>query len=145
MPIAGWADTVLSDKTADVLLANSARIKAEVANVAREVGGKMPQLVSEEDIKSHYFGFFIALVDTMVTVEKQELFMQQYASLLRSTPQAIDRESLFTRLRSFLESPIPDNFELKTKATFRAENIKTNRARTRQRVKELFCGLQSKL
>lgn len=133
------------DQCCDQLLASSDRIRIEVGNVAKDVGAKMPKLASDEDIKSSYFDFFGALVDTMVSSEQQEVFLKQFSTLFASAPESIDRSAVFERLRSHFETSIPDNFELITKLKFRANNLKTDPLRTRQRVAEFVLAQRSKL
>merc|ERR1712194_249318 len=113
------AETVLSEKTSALLLDKSEHIRSEVSRVATDVGSKMPTLTSGDDIKSHYFDFFLALIDTMATIEQQQLFLQQIAASFPRENRSLDRSAMFARVRTFLESPVPDNFELITKASYR--------------------------
>jgi hypothetical protein len=79
VPIAEWPQTVLSDRTVELLLAKSDHITAEVTTVAKNVGAKMPKLHSDADIKGKYLEFFVALADTMVSPEQQQLFAELYS------------------------------------------------------------------
>jgi len=143
--IAKWNETVLSDHTSELLVANSERIKAEVSNVARMVGAKMPKLASGEDIKAHYFDFFVALVDTMVSTDQQQLFWKRFSKSFPTACESVDRTALLSRLRCFLESPVPQDFRRLSPQQFTAKCRKTDRLRTRQRVSDLFFGRRSSL
>lgn len=144
-PVAKWAETLLSEHNAQQVLASSDRIKAEVASVAKQVGATMPRVSSDEDLKRNYMHFFVALADTLVTPEKQDLFMQRCSKSFLTEPLTIDRPALLARLAEFLESPVPDNFEVMNISKFRARNSKTSYAKTRQQVSDVFFGQQSKL
>lgn len=143
--IAKWNETVLSDHTSELLVANSDRIKAEVSNVAKMVGAKMPKLASGDDIKAHYFDFFVALADAMVGTDQQQLFWKRFSKSFPTAGASVDRTDLFSRLRCFLESPVPEDFRRLSSLQFMAKCKKTNPARTRQRVSDLLFGRRSNL
>lgn len=145
VPIAMWPETVLSDSTAELLAASSVRIKAEVRRVAQQAGAKFPRVSSEEDIKDKYVDFFGVLADTVVSSEHQRLFLQRCAKSFPTAPQNIDRTSTLARLREFLASPVPANFERMTGRQYIAKNAKTDYGRTRQKMSDVLFGQRSKL
>lgn len=58
VPTTNWANTVFSDEVSDEIEIFSAHFKQEVSHTAGHVGVRMPQLDSDESVKSHYLDFF---------------------------------------------------------------------------------------
>lgn len=145
VPIAHWKSTVLSERNAEYLRVNWGRVEAEVRRVATGVGAKLPKIKSEKELKDNYLDFFVALVDTMVTSEQQELFMQRYAKSFGIDGKSIKRSTLLARLREYLESPVPQDFERMDHRQIRLKNAKTGYSLTRRRVQDLLFGIRSKL
>eukprot|EP00930_Biecheleria_cincta_P038852 TRINITY_DN26717_c0_g1_i1.p1 TRINITY_DN26717_c0_g1~~TRINITY_DN26717_c0_g1_i1.p1 ORF type:complete len:554 (+),score=83.06 TRINITY_DN26717_c0_g1_i1:166-1827(+) len=144
LPISKWHETVLSEDTASQMHADVARVEAEVGQVAAKLGASMPNLPTEESIKTHYLDFFESLADAMASAPQQDLFMRRCAEAFPGAAPK-DRKTLMSELRSFLESPVPANFGRMTRHKFREKNYKSSAAKTRQRVANLFFAHQSKL
>lgn len=144
-PFASWRETVLSERNAQVLSASAVAIREKLTITAKEVGCKLTALDSEDAIKEHYLEMFIALLDAVAPSEQQDAFLKHLSAKFSSSSQIVDRKAMFARLKSFLESPIPDNFSLVNKSSYFAANSKTRRSKTRQRVGELFFGPHSRL
>jgi fatty acid desaturase len=119
LPMASWHETVLADETVAELTAASGRIRAAVAAVASAVGARAPRVGSEEQMKQHYFDFFVALADEMTSPGERTLFYQRYAERFpgadgsdggQAGGSAARRAEVLARVREFLESKVPDDF-----------------------------------
>lgn len=145
LPMASWNDRVFSEDTAAYLADKSAAIKAEVAATARLVGeavqAQSGPLRSDEDFKSRYLDFYLALADVMVSADAQRSFMSRLCQgLLRGArmpePHATEsREQAIPRIRSFLEADIPSNFLSSWRCFGGSE------AKARERAAQLMCGI----
>jgi hypothetical protein len=85
LPTATWHTTVFSDRSVEVLTAEGGAIAAEVERTARAVGSLIPahSMRTDEDIKSNYLSFFVAVVDTLVSGTAQATFLARFADHMR--------------------------------------------------------------
>jgi hypothetical protein len=133
---------VFADETVLCLDAACGRIHREVAAVARNVGEHVQarggSIAGDEDLKSRYFDFFVALCDTLVTAEDQQAFARAFAEHL--LPEGLQNEGremrreMLQRLKRHLESDVPSNFTADRSCYGGSE------AKTRQRMTEIFFG-----
>jgi hypothetical protein len=145
LPMASWNDRVFCEDTVAHLAEKSTAIKAEVAATARLVGeavqAESGPLRSDEDLKSHYLDFYLALADVMVSADAQSSFMSRLRrGLLRGArlPESQTtetREQAMPRIRSFLQADIPSNF-LPSWRPFGGSE-----AKARERAAQLMCGV----
>lgn len=117
MPASSWATSVFADSTVRHLTSAREQILQEVDTVARRVGELVHanggHIAGDEDLKSRYLDFFVALADATVSQEEQESFARAFAA--RISPHAVDaqartRPEIIKRLRCHLESALPSNF-----------------------------------
>lgn len=145
LPMASWNNRVFCEDTVAHLAEKSTAIKAEVAATARLVGeavqAQSGPLRSDEDLKSRYLDFYLALADVMVSADAQSSFMSRLRrGLLRGArlPESQTtetREQAMPRIRSFLQADIPSNF-LPSWRPFGGSE-----AKARERAAQLMCGV----
>jgi len=120
LPMASWNAQVFSEKTAAYLADHAESIRAEASETARLVGAAVQAqsgvVRSDEDLKSRYLDFYLALADVMVSSDDQRRFVLRLRrGLLQGArlPEPLgpeSREQAMPRIRSFLEADLPSNF-----------------------------------
>ena len=84
---------------------------------------RAPPVRTDEELKLRYFDFFVALADEMTTPEARSVFYQRYAERFATGGDGNGdgdgdgngdgggaAEGVLERVRSFLESKVPDDF-----------------------------------
>jgi hypothetical protein len=149
-PGSSWTETVLADHTVAYLHANRMRIIEEVQEVAKKVGRRMDEgrsakgIDGDDGIKDRYLDLFAALGDTLVPADEQRAFLHRAASRFVGGATNADsfrdiagcKSVLLQRLKSFLESEVPSNYDIKTWKVYGGSE-----AKARQSMKELFFGV----
>jgi len=147
-PFHSFADSVLSDATAEGISSKREFIVDQVLEVAKSVGEKVPNMTSGEEIKSHYFDFFVALADTYATLSEQELFLNNFLNYVGGETAAKgfnyqrDRIAIIERVRHVLESRVPSDM---LKGDFDINLSKSTEGNVRKRIAEMIIGPRASL
>ena len=92
----------------------------------------------------HYLDFFVALIDTMIPTQEQQLFAQRFNTRLsrEDTPQtrpSRTRREVIQSVKKYLESPVPANFLRGKRGRF-GMGGQGDREDTQERLRQMLCA-----
>lgn len=146
-----WHKTLFQEHNQLRLKVEGTRIVTEAIAVAKGVSERMSKakISSEDDIKHHYLDFFVALVDTMIPTQEQQLFAQRFNTRLsrENTPESRSsrtRGEVIQSVKKYLQSPIPANFLRGKRGRF-GMGGQGDRKDTQERLRQMLSASTSKL